>query len=467
MLSCISISSQISLEKDASFGDGGIAKITYPTTLSQTRFEKIFLDPNGSLTVSVGSESDVHSGMIAKLTSSGALDFSYGENGKIMLAAEAGTGIQYAQQGQKMIAIYAKDADSNAGDTMLKRFLPDGKPDTAFGNNGIMSARPDLSYNQLSFQQNGFFHLWGKITAYLPNGTINNAFGNSGNQSPVVNGVPQDYMELYSYFGKSSGKNFLNKYHYEIAVSSENSPHQFTTYDLTAMQLYDVTGASNGVSVYPKKFLLTPNHEIFYLYGVDPKTGNEEIRAAILSGTAQPKNFNGKNYLDLGPSGGTTEISDAISVQNHYLFAGKKNGKPVLFAYDFNGVKSTVNGLEDFYENLTADHWLTMLADGNNLFVMVRNSATHDLYIVKYKSSLLKTQNVSVDQTRISTPFRDELKISTTRKIKKISIYDASGKLVKTGSKVAIPTGNLPRGYYHVQIDFHDRPTQTFKSLKN
>lgn len=467
MLSCISLSSQISLVKDATFGNGGIAKISYPSTLSETKFEKIFLNQNGSLTLTLGSEGNVHSGMMAKLTSSGALDVSYGTNGKVFLEGDSGSGIQFAQQGQKMIAVYVKDTDAATSRTMLKRFLPDGKTDTTFGINGTMTARPDLFYNQISFQQNGFYHLWGKITAYLPNGGINNGYGNAGNQNPIVNGLPQEYMELYSYFGNRNGKNFLNKYHYEIAVSNENSPHQFTTYDLMSAHLYDYAGASNGISVYPKKFVLTPANEILYLYGLDPNSGDEETRAAILSSTAQPKNFNGKTYLDFGLSNINTAITDAVSLQNHYLFAGKKEGKPVMMAYDINGVKSTVNGLEEFYENVSADQWVAMLPNGPNLFVMVRNSANHDLYVIKYKSALLNTHSTQLTETQITTPFRDQLKISTANKIKKVSIYDASGKAVKVGSTAEIQTQNLTRGIYHIQIDFHDRLSETFKSIKN
>ena len=467
MLFGVAISAQITLTKDSSFGNNGTATLTYPVEMEDVNFEKIFINADHSLNICLGTDGDSHTGMIAKLTSFGSLDTTYNGNGKIILNGNLHTGFEFAKQGEKMIAIYANDSNLNEPDTKIVRYQNDGSIDTAFGVNGVLAARPDLYYRQVNFQHDGFYHLWGKITGYSADGVLNSSYGSNGEQNPVINGVPQEYMELYSFFGNRGGRNFLNKYHYEIAVSKENTPHQFTSYDLSSHQFYDVAGATGGVSVYPKKFHLAPDKEIVYLFGIDPNSGNERNRVVLLDETMQPKKFWGKEFIDLGEVSAESEIRDVESFQNHYLFVGRAASKPVIIAYESNGKKSTVNGLDEFHDDSVADDYSTVLVNGNNIFVIGKRTGSREIFITKYTAKVLSTSETNPSKAYVTTPFKNELKVMSKVKTKNISVYDTSGRMIINSPKTTIATAHLPTGNYVVRVDFEDGPSQTFKSIKN
>lgn len=467
MLFGISIFSQITLSKDLSYVNNGVATFSYPTEMSAINFQKIFVNNDSSLNICLGTDGTDHTGMIAKLNADGLLDPFYNNTGKIILSANPHTAFEFAKQDDKIVAIYSTDYQSTDSGAKMVRYDSAGNIDETFGVNGLLEARPDLYRQQVMFQSNGIYHLWGKITGYRTNGMLNSHYGNQGEHDPVINGVPHDYMELYSFFGNNDGKNFVNKYHYEIAVSGENSPHNFTSYSLMENDFYNIPGASSGVSIFPKKFNLTNDGNIGYLFGIDPNSGNERNRFVVLNSSMQPQNFNGKEFIDLGEANAATEINDLVLYNNHYLFVGKKNNKPILFSYNIDGNVSQINGLEEFYENFSGDEFSQIVVNGDDVYVLGKKSATHEVSIIKYQAQILATSTSQQKTTTILNPFRDELKILNADKIQSVKIYDMSGKLLKSDNKSTVITTDLPKGNYLVKIDFSDRKSQTFKAIKN
>ena len=467
MLFGVSIFSQITLTKDISFGTNGVASFTYPSEMLMMNFEKVFINDDNSLNICLGTEGAYHTGMIAQLTSAGVLDTSYNSTGKLILNGNPHTAFEFAKQGQKIIAIYANDYFDDNPDSKLVRYNGNGSVDQTFGVNGSVFTHPNLFYRKLIILPNRFFHVWGKITGYQSNGAVNNAYGNNGVQNPVVNGVPYEYLELYSFFGNRNGKAFFNKNHSDIAVSNQNAPHQFTNYQLSDHGFYTVPNASSGISVYPKKFHITAENQIAYLFGIDPNSGIERNRFVILNEAMQPKIFNMKEYIDLGEVSQGNEIYDLAQFQNQYVFVGKKENKPIIFSLDQQGNRTKINGSDELFEKVSADDFSTVLVKDNAVYVLGKKSASHEIFLIKYNAQFLSASDSSINDLSVQNPFKDEFKILNAKNIQKITFYNAVGSIVKSAKQSTVPTADLTPGIYIVKIDFTNRPSQTVKAIKN
>ncbi len=92
---------------------------------------------------------------LVRYTSSGTLDSSFGNGGKVLTSVSSGDDCGYSviQQfdGKLLVAGYAANG-GNGDDFMLVRYLPDGTLDTAFGSSGVVTtavtggSTPDRAY---------------------------------------------------------------------------------------------------------------------------------------------------------------------------------------------------------------------------------------------------------------------------------------------------------------------------------
>src|SRR5690606_31138675 len=141
--------------------------------------------------------------------------------------------------------------------------------------------------------------------------------------------------------------------------------------------------------------------------------------------------------------------------------------KPVIIAYESNGKKSTVNGLDEFHDDSLADDYSTVLVNGNNIFVMGKRTGSREIFITKYTAKVLSSSETNSSKAYITTPFKNELKVVSKVKTKNISVYDTSGRMIINSPKTTIATAHLRTGNYVVRVDFAEGPSQTFKSIKN
>lgn len=134
---------------------------------------------------------------LARYLNGGALDGTFGNNGKVMTDFSGGNdyALSMALQadGSIVIAGYTIGSLAASGDFAVARYLPDGTPDYTFGNGGkrttALSGAGDFGRTVL-LQPDGKIVVAGyvyfntdydfAVVRYLPDGTLDNSFGNAG-----------------------------------------------------------------------------------------------------------------------------------------------------------------------------------------------------------------------------------------------------------------------------------------------
>ena len=139
----------------------------------------------------------------------------------------------------------------------------------------------------------------------------------------------------------------------------------------------------------------------------------------------------------------------------------------VKFSYDVMGegtMNVSINGTE-YGPFEKSPGWfpteVDFVASGANTsgFDNFKTSAVETLLAV---SDVAKKSTVSV----FPNPATDVINVKSENKISQISIYDASGKAVKTTAETAINVENLAKGSYLVSIKYADGTTESKKVIK-
>ena len=193
---------------DPTFGNGGIVEPTLPAADNQI----IARQPDGKLLVG-GSVSD-HIGALdpelylARYTSSGHLDTSFGSSGRVYTRLNAGesegpTSIALTASGQILVVLQRlKVAGNLSQPPVLLRYLSNGKLDSSFGNKGVLtipapSGAPGVAWQQIAVLSNGELILAGDtglgadtanyaLIRLHSDGTIDTGFGTSANHHVVT-----------------------------------------------------------------------------------------------------------------------------------------------------------------------------------------------------------------------------------------------------------------------------------------
>ena len=139
--------SMASAALDSSYGNAGMVRVR---TAGNTRFMAIAVAPDGS---SYGAGFVTNNGdqamAVAKLTSAGALDLSFGSDGIASVNVSPGKAVEIARsiviQGDKILVTGPIEHDVTAEgdaardtDVGVVRFDMSGKPDPSFGENGVL-----------------------------------------------------------------------------------------------------------------------------------------------------------------------------------------------------------------------------------------------------------------------------------------------------------------------------------------
>lgn len=197
---------------DASFGNAGRADVVVPDviqlantqSLIRTRFAadgKIFV----MYSYGVGSARDI---AVYKLTTSGAIDTSWGTGGRVNVAAtnlEDNARNMRVQSDGKILLTSRTERASGSGtyQGVLVRLNPDGTPDTLFGTAGVVTTSIGPSTNffgPLQVMADGKILVAGRrncggsclsgtdsvIIRYNPDGTLDTSFGTGGILAIVI-----------------------------------------------------------------------------------------------------------------------------------------------------------------------------------------------------------------------------------------------------------------------------------------
>lgn len=126
---------------DPSFGVNGVAQINIGSAYT------VAIQPSDQKILTVGTSY----GELVRLNVNGSLDTTFGTGGKV----KSGNGqvLRFDSQGRILMALLSDLGTKNKPNTYLsvRRFLPNGTPDTTFGNNGLAIAFP-TSYRIFSME---------------------------------------------------------------------------------------------------------------------------------------------------------------------------------------------------------------------------------------------------------------------------------------------------------------------------
>ena len=170
------------------------------------------LQPDGKLVVAAtaytGSSGDF---AVARYTSSGALDSTFGVAGKITTPVGTGNDVvtSMALQNDGKIIVAGYTVFSSDSDFAMLRYLPDGNLDTSFGTGGkvITSIGAGTDYGRaVAFQNDGKILFAGRswngstfvpvIVRYHADGSVDSSFGSGG--FAITNFVPGEALALQS-----------------------------------------------------------------------------------------------------------------------------------------------------------------------------------------------------------------------------------------------------------------------------
>ncbi len=138
--------------RDQSFGGDGLVTVEFPD--GNGTAEGVFVDPDGRILVGGGvGGAGVRAGL-ARLTSDGQLDSSFGSNGITVTPAPVHKQIAYSKIDEKYVAAGWFHVVGAA----VARFNVDGSVDTTFGSSGVKTAATasqSTQANDLAIQSDG------------------------------------------------------------------------------------------------------------------------------------------------------------------------------------------------------------------------------------------------------------------------------------------------------------------------
>lgn len=138
----------------------------------------------------------------------------------------------------------------------------------------------------------------------------------------------------------------------------------------------------------------------------------------------------------------------------------------VKVGYEFytGNITLSVNGVE--YP--VVEGYGGVLPTEIDLFGYLANTSAFDNIKFSAVDTLLATSDVAKKSTVsvYPNPATDVINVKSDNKISQISIYDASGKTVKTTAETTINVENLAKGSYVVSIKYADGTTESKKVIK-
>ena len=176
---------------DPSFGDGGKAVLALG---SSEYLQSAEIQADGKIVVA-GAIGDAGSrGLVARFGTDGRLDGSFGNGGRVVVAAAAYRGAVAVQADQKIVfaGMRFSGAAPGASQFHLERLNADGSPDTSFGTNGAVdSAIGDVAPYRVLVDRSGRSIVVGQLFSpatqsdivlarFTSDGHLDTSFGSGG-----------------------------------------------------------------------------------------------------------------------------------------------------------------------------------------------------------------------------------------------------------------------------------------------
>ncbi|WP_185117627.1 T9SS type A sorting domain-containing protein [Chryseobacterium sp. PMSZPI] len=468
LLPCIlmvqSVSAQI-VSYDNSFASNGKYAITgsnnnYKTKLVKNSDKSVYFTyarDNSSL----GSPECV----ISKLKSNGTVDSSFGSNGETVISNYfTPVDSQLTKQSDGKLLVMGFNTDGAA----IARITSNGQLDTTFGMNGISKISNVLTdFNSVGYGlylQNNKIIIYGvsndgpsnfyKSVYRLNNdGSIDNTFGNNGSIKTMGNFIFVD-----------------NQSNIVSLITNYSNTNANVTYPNGGMEKYNSNGqpltsfGNNGVLVF------THNPGVVGTAFMD---SNNNILCSNINNEIFRITANGiyDNSFAFDPANSypftINNISSVTEKNGSYFIAGQTGSTGETFFISKLTPTGSVDPLFNYYSETTSssDGIDDMVIDNSNII------AGRGTTILKFllNTSTLATPDIAKTNINLSfeNPVNQNLVYQSKEKVNKIEIYSLTGKTVKTLQGNATNISELLKGAYIAKFTFENGNSVTKKFIKN
>lgn len=450
---------------DNTFASSG--KYTLTTAVNSNYQTKILQNADKSIyftyardNASLGSPECV----ISKLTPSGILDTSFGNNGETIISnSYAGGDSQLTKQTDGKILIYGFDTDGS----VIVRILPNGQLDTTFGVNGvskIANVYSDFnSYGYGLYLQNNKIIIYGLSTSGPSNfyksiyrlnndGSIDNTFGNNGSVNTMGNFIFLDSQSNVISFITNHSHTNANVTYPNGGLEKYNSNGQ----PITGFGNNGTLAFTTSPGMVGTAFMDSNNNIVCY------NMNNEIFR--INSNGVYDSSFifdNSNSYPFM------INLSSVVEKNGNYYIAGQTGSMGETFFIS----KLTPGGAVDPIFNYYSETTSTSVGIGDMIIDNHHIIAGRGTTILKFllNNSTLSVVNKKSPDLAITfeNPVNQNLVYKTKEKVTKIEIYSADGKMIKTVKENNSTVSEMPAGTYIVKVIFENGKTSTKKLMKN
>ncbi|MZR62298.1 hypothetical protein [Alcanivorax sp. DP30] len=442
---------------DTSFGEGGISLSQVGPQLfdGSEFFNAIIQDINGNI-VAVGHSSNGNADdfSIARYTSEGQADVTFGDNGIVLTDLSGSLDQAYSVIEDSSGKLVVAGVSHNGSDTdfALARYTSEGQLDTSFGDNGIvitdLSGSSDQAYSVIE-DGNGKLVVAGhshngsdydfSLARYTSDGQLDTSFGNNGIVITDLNAASRDTARSLI---KDDSGNLI------VAGSSRSdtsSDFDFALVRYTNTGQLDSSFGDNGIVITDlnatssdiAQSLITDDSGKLIAAGSSRSGTNSAFALVRYTATGQLDTgfgTNGKTLTDIGGSGGGSSV-----IQNgngDLVVAGSSNNDFALARYTSEGQLDASfgdNGMA-ITDISTQDSARSAMEDANGNLVLAgfsRNSSNLDFTLASFTS-----------EGQLNTSFGDNGIVITSQKFSKDQarsiITDSSGKLIVAGHSYTV-----------------------------
>lgn len=437
------------LTLDNSFGTNGIFLMNENSKLWDV--SKLIKNDDGSIILSTQriNGGNLVENVVVKLTQSGTVDYSFGQNGYQILNVIIDNGLAAKKQNDGKLVFFGGQNNSK-----IIRLLPNGQFDSTFGTNGevlLPSTSSDFNFdnNTLVFQNDKILIVKRKsgmsvksIVRYNNDGTLDTTFG--------VNGAIENV---------NSNKIFIDSFNNIVGINGYASKY--------TVEKFDQNG--QAVSAFGNNGVLQVNIPFAFDEIISAYMDNQN-RIIVSSDDGAAPNETSVFRIN---SDGTIDnsFSYVFSIVNHAIFPiiQQDNGYYLAGAKLDSQYESTNVFLAKVAENGSIDASFNQngyyLESDTNLISaesIIHNSdgsiilsgeysdgINNKIFVAKYITSSLATNDIEKSSgVQVQNPFNNELKIRSKEEIKSVELYDLNGRIILKSSGNLLDTSYLNKGLF-------------------
>jgi uncharacterized delta-60 repeat protein len=439
---------------DSSFGTNGISVLDRINTVGST----MELQTDGKILISGFIES-TSTTFIARINVDGTLDTSFGNNGYFEISGESLflDPINILSDNNVLVGL-------NSPDKIIK-LNSNGSIDTSFGTNGeadLSSLTTDfrsiLIESDNSILAIGFNH----IIKLLPNGTIDTSYGTNGKlDTSISNSIYAGDNNILSIIANTGGTGL-----YKLIKKDANG-NLITTFGTNGeVDITDLDTEDLGFGLF-----IDNNGKIIVITSRETQLRvtrylvNGQIDISFAQNGNLIDNNNPPRLLDFKANGNkllfTGVTNTTQSPLNLYISQYNENGT-IDTSFNTNGIFiENTNTAEEFSDNIY------LLNNGNILVSGAYFNESEKYFVARYSTSTLSVNEIDEKiEIVFQNPIENELNIYSQTKIKRISLINSSGSIIKNSESNYINTSFISSGIYFIKIYFENGGISTKKVIK-